>query len=213
MRVITKAILDLETMEWDSIDSYEYEGPVARAGGGPSREQVAASQQQLAQSKQDMATQREMLDFFKGEHAKVDPFESKILSGGLPYLRALTDFQNGTIARSALPARAQLLRSLGGNDAAQPNGFKQAVLGDFSANLARGFDDNMTNALNADYAARQQAASVLTNQQQLANPLGWSGAVTSGNSSIMQAPLATPSPFGAILGAGAGLAGTALTKF
>jgi hypothetical protein len=214
VKITTKAVFDIasgELLEWEG---YEYDGPVALCGGGPSDSQKAAAASQAAENQQNTATQQQMLQMYKDQYAKINPFETSIMANGLPYLKALTDYSNGTTARSFLPGRAQLIRNLGGvNPASQPNGFKTAAIADYDNNTARAFDDNMSSALTSDYNARQQAASALTNQQQLANPLSWANAVTAGNSSIMQAPLSTPSPFAPILGAVSGLGSSAITKF
>lgn len=213
MKITTKAVFDIangELLEWEG---YEYDGPVALCGGGPSSEQKQAAASQAQATAADTQTQQQMLQMYKDQYAKISPFESSIMANGLPYLKALTDYSNGTTARSFLPGRAALIRNLNVGNSSGPNGFKTAAVADYDNNTARAFDDNMSSALTSDYNARQQAASALTNQQQLSNPLGWAGQVTQGNNSIMQAPLATPSPLGSILGAAAGLGSSAITKF
>jgi hypothetical protein len=56
--------------------------------------------------------------------------------------------------------------------------------------------------------AKQGAAALLTGQEQISNPVGYTRAAMQGNQSIMQAPLQTPG-LGGLLG---GLAGGVISK-
>jgi hypothetical protein len=51
MKIITKAILDMETLQWVSVEYYDYEGPVELACG-PSNQEKAIAGQQLSLSTQ-----------------------------------------------------------------------------------------------------------------------------------------------------------------
>ena len=206
MKVTVKAV-------WDNVDDFisgkppdqwsgfDYCGPVAICGGGPSQQQkdAAAAQANLANTQASTATQNNAEQ--QQMYNDIRPLGTDMMKNGLPFLNSLTDFTNGTTALAALPARAGLLRSIGGNSSAQPNGFKTGALGDFQNNLAQGFDSNMSNALMANQNAKLQGANILAGQQGVLNPLGWSGAASGSNNSIMQAPLATPSPLAPIAGA------------
>jgi hypothetical protein len=170
-------------------------------GGGPSQQQkdAAAAQANLANTqaqtaKTNNAEQQQMYN-------DIRPLGTSMMQNGLPFLNALTDYNNGTTAMAALPARASLLRSIGGNNSAQPNGFKAGAISDFDERLSRDFDSNISNALMANQNAKLQGANILAGQQGVLNPLGWSSASSGSNNSIMNAPLATPSPFGSIMGA------------
>lgn len=198
-------------------------------GGGPSPQQQAAAaaqadlaKTQAANSEQNNASLNSYLTSANTRqndiYNNISPFATNLMKNGLPYMNAITDYNNGTTARAALPARAALMRSIGGNSAAQPNGFKTAELGDFNEGVSRDFDSNMTNALAANENAKLQGANVLTGQQanlnsdinsesSALNPLGWSSGASSSNNSIMQAPLATPSPWAPVVGALGSVAG------
>lgn len=210
MWVTTKAVYqmnDAGDYELVSMEGYEYEGPVAMCGGGPSdsQKQAAASQAQLNQ--QDMQTQQQMLQMYKDQYAKVNPFETNRMNNGLPYFNALTDYTNGTNAQAFKPAYAALSQRISANGAL-PSGFGQQLTSDLDAQKARSFDSGMTNNLALNDTAKTNAAAALVGQQQLSNPLGWSQAVTQGNSAIMNAPLASPG-IGGMLG---GMAGAALSN-
>jgi hypothetical protein len=196
-------------------DWYEYpdDAPVDLCGGGPSQSQkdAAAAQATLAKTQAATATQNNTEQ--QQMYNDIRPLGTGMMKNGLPFMNALTDFSNGTTALSALPARASLLRSIGGNSSAQPNGFKTGALADFDSNLANNFDSNMSNALMANQNAKLQGANILAGQQGVLNPLGWSGASSGSNNSIMNAPLATPSPLGPIAGALGAAGGAAITKF
>jgi hypothetical protein len=201
-------------------------------GGGPSKQQTDAAAAQANLANTEAATSAQNNKTLNAAIAsnttrqndiynKISPFGSDLMTNGLPFENALTDFTNGTTAAAALPARAALLRSIGGNSSAQPNGFKTAALADFNDNLAKDFDSNMTGALMANQNAKLQGANVLTGQQanlnstlgvnsSALNPLGWSSGASAGNNSIMQAPLATPSPFAPLMGAVGALGGAAI---
>ena len=45
MKVITKAVLDTESMEWLSVEYYEYNGPVDLCCGPSGQEQALANQE------------------------------------------------------------------------------------------------------------------------------------------------------------------------
>jgi hypothetical protein len=201
-------------------------------GGGPSKQQTDAAAAQANLANTEAATSAQNNKTLNAAIAsnttrqndiynKVSPFASDLITKGLPFMDAMTDYNNGTTAAAALPARAALLRSIGGNSAAQPNGFKTAAVADFNDNLAKDFDSNMTSALMANQNAKLQGANVLSGQQanlnsslntnsSALNPRGWASGASAGNNSIMQAPLATPSPFAPLLGAVGSLGGAAI---
>jgi hypothetical protein len=176
-------------------------------GGGPSKEQKAAARSQEQANAQNAATQREMLGIYKDQFKKIEPFETERMKNGLPFFNALTDFSSGTNAQAFAPARAQLLRRLGGQSL--PSGFREAALTDFEGDRSRAFDSSLRENLLIQEQAKNNAAQALTGQQQLANPLGWSQAVTQGNNAVMNAPLAKPGIAG-LLGGVAGGVGAAM---
>lgn len=206
MRITTKATYDMATgdlLEWEG---YEYEGPVELAGGGPSSEQKAAAASQAAATNQAAQTSKDMLNIYKNQYAKIEPFATSRMNNGLPFFPALTDFAKGTTAQAYAPAYSALNKRMS-SMGALPSGFRTQALSDLDASKARSFDQNLVNNLLLNETAKNNAAAMLVNQQQLSNPLGWSGAVTQGNSALMNAPLAN-SGLGGILG---GIAGGAMS--
>jgi len=141
--------------------------------------------------------------FSEAQQNKVNPFYTSMMSNGLPYMSNLTDMNAGTTAQAFAPARQQLERSLNQNSNALPSGFATGARTDLAANQGRAFDAQLQNALGANFQAKQQGAAGLLGQAQIANPTAYSGQALQGNSSIMQAPLASPG-LGGLLG---GLAG------
>jgi hypothetical protein len=227
MRVTTKVSFDIETGKLIEWEGYEYEGPIAHLGSGPSPEQKAAAASQAAANQQNSATQQEMLGLWKDQYARINPYATALLqkglpflnNGNLPYLPALLDMKSGITARTNASARANLLRSIGGFDSAMPNGFKAQLLADQSNSAARDQASTILGALDANMQAqllnqnaKMQAAGIMAGQQNAANPLGWAGAVTQGNNAIMQAPLQSTSPWATVGGMAAGLGSAALKQ-
>lgn len=173
-------------------------------GGGPSDEQKRAAAAQEEANKQSAQTSKDMLNIYKSQYAKIDPFATQRMNNGLPFFPALTDFARGTSAQAFAPAYASLnqrLNSMG----TLPSGFRTAALSDLDASRARSFDQNLVNNLLLNETAKNNAAAMLTGQQQMSNPLGWTQATTQGNQAIMQAPLQSQG-VGSIIG---GIAGAA----
>lgn len=208
MRITTRAVFDIESgrlLEWDG---YDYEGPLELCGGGPSASQKRAAAQtersaaeQLAQARQMNAREQEQYDAIK-------PFAFSRLQGGLPFFGALTDYSSGTNARAFAPARTALLQRLGSFQSL-PSGFREQALTDFDSARARGFDENLLQALFANEQAKSEAARLLTGQQQIANPLGYYGGAQQGYNNILQAQSLVRPGLGGIIGT---LADTALGR-
>ena len=81
-----------------------------------------------------------------------------------------------------------------------PGGMKEQTLADYDADEARAFDQGVVNNLLMNKQERQTgAAALLTGQEQISNPVGYTSAAMQGNQSIMQAPLwdisSTNSPY------------------
>lgn len=85
---------------------------------------------------------------------------------------------------------------------------KEQTLADYEASEAQGFDDNMINNLLMNKQAKQGAAAMLTGQEQISNPMGYTSAAMQGSQSIMNAPLQTPG-IGGLLG---GIASGVISK-
>ena len=180
-------------------------------GGGPSQQQKNAAQAQADATNQSAQTSRDMLGIYKNQYAKIDPFATNRLNNGLPFYKALTDYNNGTTAQAFQPAYAALNRRLS-STGAMPSGFGLQARTDLDAQRARAFDSGQVNNMMLNETAKNNAAAMLTGQQQLSNPLGWTGQTMQGNQSIMNAPLASPG-IGGLIGGLAGGALSAIPKF
>lgn len=129
-----------------------------------------------------------------------------MLQNGLPYYANLTDAMSGNTARAFAPARAQLEQQLGQQQNALPSGFATGARTDLASNQGRAFDQQLQGAQAANFGAQQQGAAGLVGQQQVANPLGYSGQATQGNQAVMNAPLAKPGLGGLLGGIAGGMA-------
>jgi hypothetical protein len=176
-------------------------------GGGPSKEQNAAAQSQANLTQQLGKTAEKSQAFLEAQQAKVNPFYTQRMNQGLPYQAQAMDAAGGTTARAFAPARADLLRSMGGSSL--PSGFKQQALTDLNSQQARGYDQTLLSGLGANEQAKQSGAAGLLGQAQIANPQGYYQGALGGNSSIMNANLRKPG----IMGLLGGLAGGAASAF
>ncbi len=175
-------------------------------GGGPSQAQNDAAASQAALNAQLAGVFGKEEAFKEAQQNKVNPFYSGLMQNGLPYYSQLTDAMSGNTARAFAPARAQLERSLGQSANALPSGFATQARTDLAANQARAFDHQLQGAQGAQLQAREQGASGLLGQAQIANPTAYAGIATQGNQAIMNAPLASPGLGGLLGGLAGGLA-------
>jgi hypothetical protein len=212
VRISTTATFDIETGECLHRESYEYEGPVANCGGGPSVEQRNAANQQQQLNQQQAAIAQQQQQFAQKQQDAVSPFYSDMMTQGLPYYQNLVDSAGGNVARSFAPARAQLERVIAQGPNAMPSGFATGARMDLASQQGRAFDDQLQSAQAANFQAKQAGAAGMTGQAQIANPQGWYSQASQGNSSIMQAPLATPSVLGGIGGILGGVSGMLKNK-
>lgn len=175
-------------------------------GGGPSRAQENAANSQANLNNQLGAAFGRQEAFSENQQNKVNPFYTQRMQGGLPYYNNLTDAASGTTAQAFQPARQQLEQSLAQNANALPSGFATGARTDLASQQARAFDSQLQNAMGANEMAKQQGASGLLGQAQIANPTAYSGQATQGNNAIMNAPLAKPGLGGLLGGLAGGLA-------
>lgn len=174
-------------------------------GGGPSREQNNAAQSQANLTAQLGKTADKQETFLEAQQAKVNPFYTQRMQTGLPYQAQAMDAAGGTTARAFAPARADLLRRIGGSSGL-PSGFKQQSLTDLDSQQARSYDQNLLGGLAANDQAKQAGAAGLLGQAQIANPAGYYNGALGGNSSIMNANLRKPGIAGLLGGLAGGVA-------
>jgi hypothetical protein len=177
-------------------------------GGGPDKRQTAAADSQVRLNDQTAAIAGKNQQLVEDQFNKISPFATSRLNNGLPFAPAMTDFSSGTNAQAFAPGRAQLKRSLARFGTA-PSGFATQALSDFDTNRAHAFDSDIINNQLTNEQAKGEAARVLTGQQQVANPLGYTSAAMQGNQSVMQAPLQKAGLGGLLGGAISGAVGAA----
>lgn len=175
-------------------------------GGGPSQQQKDAASAQADLDKQLGSAFSQQLQFQQAQQNKANPFYTSMMNNGLPYYSALTDAAAGTNAQAFQPAKAQLEQQLGTQANQLPNGFAQQARTDLAARQARSFDQQLTQNMGANFQARQAGAAGLLGQAQIANPAQYSGQAIQGNTSLMNAPLASPGLGGMLGGIAGGLA-------
>ncbi len=135
--------------------------------GGGKKAQAQEATLGISKEAAGIARERNALQF---------PFLQRQLTEGLGPLRGtLLDFQGGATARASAPARAGILRRLGGFGTALPSGFREQTLTDFDALRARGFDESLIGILLADQAAKERAAQLLDPQAYYQAALGGFG--------------------------------------
>jgi hypothetical protein len=175
-------------------------------GGGPSQAQnnAAQSQADLTNTLSPIFKQQEQ--FKEDQQNAVNPFYRGLMQQGNPYYANQTDAMSGNTAQAFAPAKAQLERSLGQNANALPSGFATGARTDLASNQARAFDQSLQGAQQQNLATKQAGAAGLLGQAQIANPTAYSGQALQGNSSIMNAPLASPGLGGLLGGLAGGLA-------
>lgn len=177
--------------------------------GGPSKETKNAASAQTALAKQSADTSKEMLGMYKDSMNKITPFATDRLNNGTPYFNALTDFSSAQNAKAWAPGVGDVNRRFA-NFGDSPSGMREQALGDLEANRARSFDANLTNNLATNEATKNNAAALLTNQQQLANPLGWNNNAMQGYGSVATNPQLKSGGIGGLLGGIAGGAASAM---
>jgi len=188
MRISTKVVLDMETLEVLERHSYEYSGPISKLCGGDA---LASQKQQEANSQ--VALNNSLVKAFNTNQSQVDPFAISLLNNGNPYFKNQIDYNNGIIAQQAAPQRAQMLSQLQGYGNTLPSGFAAQTEADFDSNLANQFDQSIANTENQNLQTKIEGA-------QLLNPLGYAGAGSQAAGSVLSAPPVQSGGFGNFLG-------------
>jgi hypothetical protein len=190
-------------------EQFEYAGPVALAGGGPSQEQKQAASAQRNLSDQEAASGALRDTREQDQYNTVKPFLYSRLMSGDPYTGLRLDQAGGLNARSYQPAFAGLNRNLSSFGSALPSGFATQARTDLASQQARDYDSQLQGALGQDEQARLNAVAGITGQQQIANPAAFYGLANQGNNSIMQAPLQSPGLAGVLGGVASSAFGAA----
>jgi hypothetical protein len=200
MRVITRAVLDLETLQWVDAESFEYEGPVDLCCGSDGAEQTAQDQSQsfaktLSTSYGSLMDQSTAA--YQSASNMLQRFNQGIMNPGLsPQAMAAQE----TAATNAAGASARNTRQQLGNLSGGTT--SSGILSGVEAQLGAAADTNASNQLasaqegianeNANLAQQNTEFSIKTAEQQAgelgslatgqANP-----AIQSNNSAFSQA--------------------------
>jgi hypothetical protein len=150
MKVITKAILDMETMEWLSVEYFEYEGPIELCCGPSGQEEALASQEgslsttMMNAFNDRLATQKDIL-------SQVQDSLGQLKSGNFPpgyspaimsTLRSRILNQTSAEARNAQQVAGNVYAGRGGGTvagagaaSALPSGIQASVAGDIAGTI------------------------------------------------------------------------------
>lgn len=164
MKVITKAVLDIETLEWVSEESFEYSGPIELCCGPSGEEEGTAAKQNTfaGQVSADFSTRygqqsqaiNQINNILQGVQA------GKLQMGFNPATAAALNTEN---INNAAAANANLTRAVN-SSAAGRGGDSGLITGQNTAALA-GAKASVENQL----AAGQQANTIANYQQQVQN--------------------------------------------
>src|SRR5258708_6441408 len=152
---------------------------------------LADQKKKEAQSQADLNDQ--LTKQFQEFSSVSNPFWENRLKSGLPFMNQLTDYNNGTLARSFAPARAAMNRNLAGFGDTLPSGFKAGMQTQFDEGEGQAFDQNMVNSLMMNDQAKTQAAGAL-------NPLAPASVGSGAASSVLSAPPVQSGGFGNFVG-------------
>lgn len=180
-------------------------------GGGPSQQQKDAATQQAALAQQEADAAKNATSIQTQAYNQISPFATKLITQGSPYFGAQMDYAGGNAATAFAPGRAQLARQLS-TQGSLPSGFKTKALADYNEGEAQAYDQNLQNAQNNNLNYQLQGANILNGQQTTFNPATYYQTANQANSSIMNAPLATPSPWGVVGGVVGSLGSAALSN-
>lgn len=205
MKITTRAVYD---KDWNLIEeeSYEYGGPVAMLGGGPSESQKQAAAAQAQNSAAELAAAQQEQQRQTDAYNSVKPFATKLMTEGDPSFGSQADYAGGNAAKSFAPARAALTRQLS-SIGSLPSGFKTGAMADLNEKEAQMQDGNLAQVQQNQLQTKLQGANIINGFQSTYNPAQMYGTSNGANTSILNAPLTSPGAAG-ILG---GLAGAGFT--
>jgi hypothetical protein len=218
MRVITKAVYDIETLELLHSEGYEYSGPVALCKGDSTakqaeKQQLAFNTQLMSIFQQQFGQQSKIFDYLKGKLQPMIDNPTGLSAEGLAAARTANTDQFSAAYQNA--QRALNAKMAASGESTLPSGvgaqLNEALLNAEAADKATG--QNQITMQNEQLKQQNywNAVNGLTGQQAQLNPLGYAGSATAGSGTVAnlsQAVTASSGPtFGAILG---GVAGGAL---
>lgn len=151
MKVVTKCVIDMNTMETVSEESYEYDGPVAECKGGDGGYDSAYNERiATLMEGADERTQALFNDYYNGAGRQYD---RAVTSAGLELLPKQTELAGLQLdsAVELTPMQADLSRAQLGLDL-QAAERKSGILGEFYDSLGKNNPDTMAAQAGADMA-------------------------------------------------------------
>lgn len=223
MRVITFAQMDIETLRWERVESYEYDGPWQMCKGDNSKAEQAAADAQRAQQNQLMQQQLQMqMQQLQGVNSVLDPI---IQAGGM------SPGQESALTSLAINQLPQDFRQTQGaiNQSLVARGISGGAGGAGSGDIARNFgqlgamEDYMkgTALSNIQVQKQQQLMQALGAKMGVAGMFGQNtglfnqgmlGSLNSGVTAANNADQAATSWMGPVFGALGSLGGAAIGK-
>jgi len=192
MKVITKAVLDMETMKWVSVESYDYEGLIDLCCGPSSQqESLAASEQSFskllsANYAQNFGAQSQILQNLTNQFTPIAEAGPSQMGFGPQELAALrTQAGEGTAAEYAKAQQAlgTQLSVQGGGAEVLPSGAAAQLRATTAQAAAAQSAQQLLGITEAGYATGRQLWSQATGGLQALsqeyNPLGYAGQTTS----------------------------------
>lgn len=216
MKIITKAVYDIETGELMEEQSYEYSGPVALAKSKEQKEQQninleSARRQQEAQQRA-MAQAQQAYQQQQSIYGQLSPFATQALnigqgalSGNIPpeWVNMFKSIGRNALSSSFSGGRNNLIEALG-QSGQYGSGVQGGPLASFEQDQARAFGESDTNAslqaLMQALGLGFQGANVLQGQQAMFNPLGYTGAGISAGQAGTRNPQEYARAGGGVLG-------------
>lgn len=200
VKITTRITWDMNTGEVLEHEYFDYEGPLALCGSGPSalQRQQAEESARLNRQLVDLGNKYDQRE--QSAYDAIAPFAKNRLATGLPYRDLLLDSQHGLNARTFQPLYADLNRRWG-NREGLPSGAYEAMRRGIQLEEQRAFDAGLRGALAADDAAKIQGAELLRGQQVLSSPMQAYGQANDGFRGIYDSRvLMNSNPMAGILG-------------
>ena len=207
MKIIRKIEFQMKDSGMEEVfrDEFEYKGPLALCGGGPSKQQNQAADRQGQLSEEEAAlarTEQASRDKLRGI---ATPFYGDLMNNWPDYTNAELDYAGGTNARAFAPAKAALLQRLQSTNGL-PSGYRDQALTDFDENRATAYDNSLSGIYADRQAAKERGAAGITNLISGYNPSAYYGGAEGANQSILNANLRKPGVggiIGGVIGGGA----------
>lgn len=191
MKVITKAVLDMETLRWEYVEAHDEDCRPALCKGDDTakaaeKQQMQFNQQLMGIFSKQFERQMEIFNFLKG---KLEPMIDHPTGFGEDALAAMRTSATENITAQSDNAQRALQNqqfALGGRDL--PSGVNEMQFGALKAMEAGKIADSQNQITLANEQLKQQnywnAMNALNGQEAMLNPLGYANAATQGSNAV-----------------------------